>query len=418
MHDMAKQIHDKMTNQRAAMTTAAFLALALLSGAACSTAAAGEPNVAKMICPAGKKAKQKQHLQEALARIADGGSPDAVIEDGKTALHLAAMAQNHLAICWLIAKGADLQATDGEGKFFFDYIQAEGAREGVKSMCQQTDRFAKATRRDWEMVIDQMNDEKAMKAIPSRFAPYMLAISMRTGMDINMTTAKGARWSVRKGMDSTLARLLLALGWQAESPTPAQQLLYAVLSNDVKTMKNLLKEHPELLATEEYDLLMHVQSGAMLKALLAAGANIKARPAQAWLENQLVLDAINIGADKTVVDALLKAGAGIPLEANTQSTGLHYVCGDANVDSEMVAALVKGGANVNAKNTSGNTPLHVACMMGNPPMVEALMAIGADASIKNNEGNTPEQVIGKGNPMSDYLRMRTAEALKTPRAKK
>lgn len=418
MQDMAKRIHGNMTKRLAAVAAPAFLALAVLSGASCPAAAA-EPNVAKMICPAGKKAKQKLRLQETLARIADGGSPDAVVEAGKTALHLAAMAQNHLAICWLIAKGADLEAKDDEGKFFFDYIQAEGARAGVKSMCQQKmDGIAKATRRDWEMVIDRMNDEKAMQAMPSRFAPYMLAIAVRTGMDVNMKTEKGARWSVRKGMDSTLARLLLALGWQAEAPTPAQQLLYAVLRNDVKAAKNILKEHPGLLATEEYDLLVYVQSGTMLKALLAAGANIKARPAQVQFENQLVMDAINRGADKTAVEALLKAGAGIPLDANTQSTGLHYACGDTNVGSEMASVLVKGGADVNAQNTSGNTPLHVACIVGNLPMVEALLAIGADASIKNNEAHTPEQVIGKGIPVSAVLRERIVKALEKTHAKK
>lgn len=390
-----------------------------LAGAA-SPAAAGDP-VAKMICPAGKKDAQTLRLQEALASIAAGGSPDAVLQDGKTALHLAAMQQNHLTLCWLIAKGADLQAMDDAGKRFYDYLQPEEAVERVKTMCgERIAAIGGSASRDWEHIIAQMSDENAPPSMaPTRFAPYMLALAVRSGgMDVNRKTAEGTRWLVHKGMDPTLGRLLLALGWRAESPTPAHRLLYAVLRNDVKAAKALLKKHAGLLATEGYDLLAAAQSAAMLKALLAAGADVKAQPAKPWCEHQLLLDAITKGANESVVTALLKAGAGMPLEVSTQSTGLHYACGDPYVPANVVTALVKAGANANAQNTTGHTPLHVAAIMGNLPAVEALVALGADTSLKNDKGLTPAQVIGLGSSVSAALRKRIAEALDSPHTEK
>lgn len=376
-----------------------LMALGALSLADTPAPKAQGNSVAKMICPVSTKNKQSQSLRDALASVSTGGSPDAVVVDGKPALHLAAMEQNHLAICWLLAKGANPQATDGEGKLFYEYLKPQDMAAMAKSLCEKRNMFSAASSRDWEAIIDRMNSEQmGNQFIPSRFIPYMLAFGVSGGMDVNMKTAKGAKWPVRKDTDITFVRLLLALGWQAESPTPAQQLLYAVLRNDVKAAKKLLKEHADLIPAEGYDLLVHAQSSTMIKALLAAGADIKAHPAESQLENPMTIDAIILGAGKTTVAALLKAGAGLPFEKNGGNSALHIISRDSNIGlEEMVAVFVKGGADVNSKNTLGNTPLHVAYSRSNRPMVEALLAAGADASLVNNAGETPEQTLGKWN---------------------
>lgn len=97
---------------------------------------------------------------------------------------------------------------------------------------------------------------------------------------------------------------------------------------------------------------------AILRTLLAAGADIKAK------------------------DKLLGGGGG--------ETALHY--GAVGGNPEVMQALVEAGANVNAESSSGYTPLLLAIEKNKPQAVEALLKLGANPEVGPRHGSLPVQL--------------------------
>lgn len=396
--------------------------LALLVLSTCPAAEAEVDPTIKMICPVGKKNKAQQRLRDVLSRIAKGESPNTVIEKGKTALHLASEAQQYLAAAWLIAKGADPMATDDSGHRFYDYIEPMKLRDILEFTCCK--KKVKLDKEDVLYMMRDANDEGKSTSLfivilPPRYLAFFVAFAVNSGFDVNMKDENGRKWPIRKDMEITYSRLLLALGWEPESPTPEDLLHYAVLRDDVKAVKKMLKKNANLVKSEGNALLPRVQSSAMLKVFLEAGANINPPPVGPS-ENPLTQYGLMYGANKTTIAALLKAGAGIPYHSDTGNTVLHIIALASHVENDILDLYVKHGANVNQPNNSGGeTPLHLACRAGNYPTVAALLAAGADATLRNSNGQTPEQVIGQSFPTPPpHILDRTKKALLTPRAKK
>lgn len=58
-------------------------------------------------------------------------------------------------------------------------------------------------------------------------------------------------------------------------------------------------------------------------------------------------------------------------------------------DKSIVDALIGAGANVHATMHDGETPLYIASAWGHAPVVDALLAAGADVNAATRDGTTP-----------------------------
>jgi ankyrin repeat protein len=131
----------------------------------------------------------------------------------------------------------------------------------------------------------------------------------------------------------------------------------AAMKGDLAKVKALLKDHPELVISEDSDgetpLHWAAASGQedMVELLLANNADAIARTN--------------------------KAG----------ETPLHVAA--ARGYKGVAERLLTHKADVNARDGGGNTPLHWATLWDHNDMVELLLAHGAEANARTNKGRTP-----------------------------
>ena len=139
-------------------------------------------------------------------------------------------------------------------------------------------------------------------------------------------------------------------------PDPREELAKAALAGDLKTVETSLREHPDLVSSENAEghtlLFVAAEEGnkALARILLDAGANVNTRD-----RNGLA-----------------------PLDVAVLN----------GRDLEFLELLFNRGAQVNGKTTRGETPLHQAARGGHKDAAELLFVKGADVNAKTTDGWT------------------------------
>ncbi|XP_029654312.2 receptor-interacting serine/threonine-protein kinase 4-like, partial [Octopus sinensis] len=94
------------------------------------------------------------------------------------------------------------------------------------------------------------------------------------------------------------------------------------------------------------------------------------------------------GADRRIIEILIKAGGEVGRKDSIGYTALHWaVFGNHLLAVEI---LLSRGSEVNAQSNDGRTPLHLACWLGSLHTVELLLGHnGIDVNVVSNNGDTP-----------------------------
>ena len=122
---------------------------------------------------------------------------------------------------------------------------------------------------------------------------------------------------------------------------------------------------------------------ALVKALLAAGADPHARSDSDWTPLHSAASADKVEAIK----ALLAAGGDVNAVAKNSATPLHQA---AFYDAvEAIKVLLAAGANVDVRGGDRETPLIWAACGGSVEAIKALLAAGANVNVRDEEGDTP-----------------------------
>jgi ankyrin repeat protein len=87
--------------------------------------------------------------------------------------------------------------------------------------------------------------------------------------------------------------------------------------------------------------------------------------------------------NKAITQLLLDAGAEISMSTRTGETALHWAAGSRSC-STVFQLLINAGANISARNSYGETPLHWASAVGYTPGVS--MLINAGVSVSEQDG--------------------------------
>lgn len=101
--------------------------------------AAPEAPALKLLCPAAAEVdapKQRDRLLQMLRSISRGGDINAVDKKGQTALMYAAALNERVALCWLIAKGADVTLKAKSGKTARDLTE-NGYSRDLLNVCER-----------------------------------------------------------------------------------------------------------------------------------------------------------------------------------------------------------------------------------------------------------------------------------------
>lgn len=144
---------------------------------------------------------------------------------------------------------------------------------------------------------------------------------------------------------------------------------------DVNTQRAV--KTPLMLAAEGCNL-------AMVRALLAAGADPNVTTGTAHAFFTPLGCAIRGKASLSVIDALIRAGA--QLNPVGGFPPLYFALEED--DLGMIKALLARGADVNLGSLRGITPLMMAAIDSPPKVIETLLAAGADVNAESEDGYT------------------------------
>jgi ankyrin repeat protein len=165
----------------------------------------------------------------------------------------------------------------------------------------------------------------------------------------------------------------------AGAPTP---ILAAVYGGRQEELAALLAQRPALTLCEAAAI---GDPALVREALRADRAAVGGRSPDGWPALHL---AAHFGRGDAV-DALLAAGADVRARSDNdlRNTALHAALA-GRADLRIVSVLLRRGAELEARDGNGDTPLHVAASGGNLALVNVLLAHGAAVEARAADGRT------------------------------
>ena len=350
-----------------------------------------------------KEQKKAASLLKKLKAIEKGGNVNAVDKFGQTALMHAAAADNRLAVCWLVAKGADVTLKSKKGKTARDYSTTIAVRELLRLTATEKTALTKEQDKEYELVKDRSS--AGLHAEFKRAIPYVsdVAVLLKLGkVDLNAPDADGAlvlaykdisaesaAYCIRHGADvhkrngkgepvlvgntpDDVALLLLSLGLKSDETKPAElpaSFLSAVYTNDCGKVKALTTNHPDLAKKVRSSIILSARSAEMAHSLIDAGADYK----ECWYNGGVCktrLCAVLCGTPAPVIKVLIDAGA-VPDDRWEPEIGLAR-------DAATVEVLIAAGQSPNGKDKRGKTALEIALEKRHWEAAECLIAHGAE----------------------------------------
>ena len=341
-----------------------------------------------------------------------GANPDAELPSGETVLMTASFAGRVDAVQSLLARGADVNATETiKGQTALMWAVSEGHREVARALLDHgADVNAPSTGESTPLLL-------AARGGDIELARMLLA----AGADVSAQGADGSTplliATFRRHVD--LAKALLEVGADPNADGPGYTALHwaAGKSESSGTV-------PYAQADTEWAAGIGIppEKGQLelMQALLAHGADPNARSARRGGELGAYAKSDPFSssqatpfwraaqaADVAAMRLLIAHGADPLLHTEDGTTALMAAAGGATLsgktlgtdtlvlESDRVEAsrlLLQLGANVDQANAQGNTALHAAAFSGFAAVVEFLIAEGANLDSRNDVGDTPLKV--------------------------
>ncbi len=418
----------------ACLLAAVLMGLGMVRGQEKDAAAVPQQGV-ELLFPAGtgklakgaklsKEQKKAAALLQKLKAIEKGGDINAVDKHGQTALMHAAAQDNRLAVCWLVAKGADATIKSKKGKTAGDLVKEEkvSLKELIKACCEEKLPLPEEEKNRFKSA------EEAQEALenPGETGMSAIAMPLRAGAHADRLQPKiycrypeeNLAFLLRHGMPvasfnminwesatSPHLRLLLACGMSKECDDTRKKLIFALLLDDVPGIEACLQQEPSLAKEAKY--YGRAQSAAAVQALLKAAGEV---PDGAACLKEVLATNYNGAA----VKALLDAGAPVPTDEGTLRMLLPfmgYACpsdayttyiGELYGKPDVVQAMLDAGLDPNYTFPDGDSLLHYASATGNLAIVQALLKKGANANVLNKDNDTPLSLIFANKPDEGY----------------
>ena len=330
-----------------------------------------------------KEQKRAASLLKKLKAIEKGGDINAVDKLGQTALMHAAARGNRLAVCWLVAKGADASIKSKSGKTAGDLSRGE-LSDFLTALEKEKQPLSRQEARDmcfYQHVIPGEIEENFFSG-DSFFDEADAILQLRGAKAENLSKLKNTEWKMERsnfyGSPMKLA-LLHRIGARtfilpedlSSMGVELLQLLRALGTKvDIIDPDLQMKIASQLKQEETAPALVEAGSNADVNALSGSvGAN--GGPNLGYLGKATLLHQSADGVDLTNVKLLLARGANPNATGDNQLTPLmaaaNSVSGEtrnATHRTEIVKRLLDAGADIHAKDSAGNGIIYYAAYGG------------------------------------------------------
>lgn len=316
---------------------------------------------ADLLCPAVKakkgetlnqEQKRQMALRKKLIEIAKGGNINATDKNGQTALMYAAALGERFAVCWLVAKNADVTLRSAKGKTAADYANTSELKDLLSE-------DSKVREKAFISALLECNDENIQQLL------------LNTGISLSKES-----FGHRLGMAATKGKLsevklLLSLG--ADTKGSLQAAFYnvhddgdVVSPNQAAIVETLLKGGAPV---NEVDM-----TGVTPLQVAVGGSMPPSSPSETEETEYL-----------TAVQHLLKAGAKVPEDILLDAEKPHVR--SENGYEKLLNLLLEAGANPKATDKNGQTALMtMGCRSAK--VAERLIKAGVDVNAKTAGGRT------------------------------
>ncbi len=371
-------------------------------------------------------ATKKKHPDCAKKLLAKGANPNAKMQKGYSALHIASSGQcaDSSLVEELLGKGADIEATDDEGATAFHYAARDGlfdvvevllnhqANCGALNKQAQTPLHLAATNGHYDVceTILEKNPKLVHSVSTHGYTPLhqatigghgeIIGLLIEHGADIEQTDKLGytpIHISVYVNQDKAFRVLFNAGANIYALSEDSDNILHAAALNPSSKMSFIFnnkkafdKVKPMIDCKNKSGstpLHCSARSGNVeaVELLIKHGANIEEGTG---IDEMTPLHLAAYDNRTEVVEILLQKGANKEAKDSTNlATPLHYASLFGYL--EVVKVLVESGARLEEKLKTGFTPLACAAKEQRSFVVEYLLSKGANPESKDDESLTP-----------------------------
>jgi len=341
-----------------------------------------------------------------VARLLDAGAnPKIALPSGETALMAAARTGKVEAVKVLLAHGADVNAKETmRGQTALMWAVAEGHVDVAKALLEH----------GADIKAQSKNQSTALLLAARQGDPDLARLLLAHDADIKDTDATGTSVLLMATVrgHAAVAQMLLERGADPNADAAGYTPLHWAANKWETEFTTDYSFAPG--TTEEWAAVAGLQRAdklALIKALLAHGANVNARlkkaPPQSsrtgvryeLMKGGTPFFLAALVGDTEVMRLLLEAGADPRIAANDGTTPLIAATGLAHHENrsrvpessflEAVKFLLDHGADIKESNEDGWTALHGAALAGHQTIAQYLVDHDADLNARTKFGQTP-----------------------------
>lgn len=310
--------------------------------------------------------------------------------NGRTALHMAVMAEMVEVVEWFVNPGTDkdtgahTNAKDSIGRTPLHYAARSGHSTTVQLLFEDPGINPDAKDHDGRTPLHDA-------AGGSHASTVKLLVKLGANTDAKDSSGRTALHDASGGGHADIVNLLVDLGAHTDVVDQDGQtpLYYAVVGGHAGTIKLLVGLDADTDAKDNNGRTgLHYAVGtgdtATAKLLVELGAetNVKDRFGGTPLHY-----AAGSGDADTVKLLIERPGTNTNTKDRDERTALHYAAWKGHTGT--VKLLVERGTNMDVKDHLKRTPLHYAAGSGHTSIVELLVKLGADTDTKDHVGRTP-----------------------------
>ena len=363
-----------------------------------------------------KEQKRAASLLKKLKAIEKGGNVNAADKQGQTALMHAAAQNNRLAVCWLVAKGADATKKSQKGKTAAELAKDKSLQTFLEECCVdkrplsaeekkqlQADGYVESevfrdsgnflfnlTRKcddspeDLKLIGKLLRWGCSGKGCSLVEEPLLASLLSRHGLDLATKGESGVGGGLE--LNPEMARLLLALGIKVGKGDALSQAQIAMLLDDADTLRKIVKEQPDLVndSHKAACLIACLGTPETLQVLIEAGLDPKlTRDDRSGGKTSFIEDVL-LGRRCSAVGIRALTAAGTPLPVRKDQTNIltDYLRYGHPFDPDLVDALIEAGVDVNGVDDTGLPPLIAAAQWRKAPVVRHLLSKGAQINAR------------------------------------